>query len=284
MSIQIITDSTCDLSATLIQELGLEIVPLKVCFGEKEYTEGVDITTEQFYTKQAASAALPTTSQPSPQAFENVFRPILERGDEAVVITLSSAISGTFQSASIAKRTLKSEHIHLIDSRSATIGLGDLVLKANAMSHGGESAKEIVKTIENYASRLRILALIDTLKYLHKGGRLSTVSSILGGMLSIKPLVGLVDGKVELIGRARGTKGACDWVGKRYAADKVDLSLGTVFGYTGTSDRMNEMIAVCQRYGVQDYYIESIGSVIGTHAGPGCAGIGYYVADSKKKA
>jgi len=284
MSIQIITDSTCDLSATQIKESDLGIVPLKVRFGEKEYTEGVDITMEQFYTKLAASTELPTTSQPSPRAFEKVLRPVIERGDEAIVITLSSAISGTFQSASIAKRTLKSEHIHLIDSRSATIGLGDLVLKAKALCSQGGSAKEVVKTIENYASRLRILALIDTLKYLHKGGRLSTMSSILGGMLSIKPLIALADGKVELIGRARGTKGACEWVGKRYAADKVDHSLGSVFGYTGTSDRMNEMISICQRYGVQEYHIEGIGSVIGTHAGPGCAGFAYYVSDSKKKA
>lgn len=279
MAIQIISDSTCDLTEEQRNELGIAIVPLKVRFGDREYTECVDITLDEFYKKLATSPQLPTTSQPSPEDFERVIRPCLDKGDEVVVLTLSAAISGTYQSASIAQKNLRSDKVHVIDTASATLGLGDLVKKAVALSGAGVTAKQIVETITDYASRLRIVAVIDTLKYLHKGGRLSALSTVLGGMLNIKPIVSLVDGKVELIGRARGLNAAYEWVFNKFMDSNVDLSLGCLFGFSQNPDYMNQLIALFkERVSLPDYYIGEIGTVIGTHAGPNVAAFCYYEA------
>lgn len=279
MAIRIVTDSTCDLTAEHVKELGIDIVPLKVRFEDREYTEGVDITIKDFYKMLAESSTLPSTSQPSPEDFERIIRPHLENGDDVVAITLSEALSGTYQSASIAKKNLRSNRIHVIDSKSATLGLGDLVTKAVALVKKGAAAAHIAETITDYAARLHIIAVIDTLKYLHKGGRLSSLSTALGGVLGIKPIVGVVDGKVEMLGRARGTNGAFEWVCKKYADYKVDKSLGAFFGYSETPERMHALIATCkEKLSLPEYTFGSIGSVIGTHAGPGVAAIGFYEA------
>ena len=279
MAIRIVSDSTCDLTAEQIKELGINVVPLKVRFGDREYTEGVDITIKDFYGMLSESSDLPTTSQPAPEDFERVIRPHLEKGDDVVVITLSEGISGTYQSANIAKKNLRSNRIHIVDSKSATLGLGDLVIKAVALMKKGAAAVHIAETISDYANRLRIIAVIDTLKYLHKGGRLSSLSTVLGGMLGIKPIVGIVDGKVEMLGRARGTNSAFEWVCKKYTDYKVDNSLGAFFGYSETPERMHKLIAMCrEKLALPEFFSGSIGSVIGTHAGPGTAAIGFYEA------
>lgn len=276
--LKIVTDSTCDMTTEQATDLGIEMVPLRVQFGQQTYLDKIDLTTEQFYEKLTTSEELPTTSQVSPTAFETVFAPYLAAEDEVLGIFLSSELSGTFESAQIAKQNLNSDHIFLVDSKSATLGIMQLVQQAVVMRDAGLSVQEIVVKLELLVPKLRIFAVVDTLKYLHKGGRLSSAGLLVGNVLGITPIVAVKDGKVASIGKARGRKSAYKFIAKQIAQNPIDVSFPAVLAHAEAKEDLASFESFLNNTLPEKpaYAYGEIGSVIGTHTGPGVIGIAYF--------
>lgn len=274
MAVKIITDSTSDLPAYLVKELNIRVVPLKVLFGEEVYRDGIDLTNEEFFAKMARHKQLPTTSQVNPGEFLEVFKEYLDKGDEVVGIFISSKLSGTHDSAVVARDSLNKEKIHVIDSLSATFGLALLVIEAGRMAQQGRSAREIVDRIESLKRKISFYGIIDQLENLKKGGRLSSTGAFAGSLLGIKPIITLKDGAVSLIGKARGLKKAYAWV-LEDSKDKVDYNDKTVcFAHAASPDDMAEFKKIfLQQYKPREIIELEIGAVIGTHTGAGCIGL-----------
>lgn len=278
--IRIVTDSTSDLSPARREALGVDVIPLSVHFGEEVFRDGVDITNAEFYDRLSKAETLPTTSQINPEVFADLFRKYLDQGDEIVGIFISGAMSGTCQSALIARDMVDGEdRIHVVDSRTVTFALGLLVEVAASLRDQGLSAGELAARLEELAGRLRLLAVVDTLKYLKMGGRISTASAVVGALLNISPIITIENGLVEGIGKARGRKAAFQWIAKRMEKEAPDLSLPVAFGHSNAPEAMAE----CQPFfadmiGDATVYASDIGSVVGTHAGPGATGIVYFRA------
>ena len=207
--IRIVTDSTSDLSRERREELNIESLPLSVHFGEETFRDGVDITNREFYERLAQVETLPTTAQVNPEEFAALFRKYLDQGDEVVGIFISGAMSGTCQSAAIARDMVDGEaHIFIVDSHTVTFALGLLVETAVLLRDQGLSAREIAARIEELSGRTRLLAVVDTLKYLKMGGRIRAATAVVGGLLGISPIITIENGLVESIGKARGRKAA----------------------------------------------------------------------------
>jgi len=276
VAIQIITDSTSDLSLTQQTELGVEVIPLSVRFGDKEYLDGVTLSKEQFFKMLAECSTLPTTSQVSPGKFTDVFRNHINKGDEIIGIFISSKLSGTYQSAVIAKEVLDSESIYLVDSKTATFGLALLVYEAVKMRSEGHSASEICSAIGQLSTRLKFYAAIDTLKYFKMGGRLSSSSAFLGTMLHIKPIITITDGLIVSFDKKKGLKQAIERIAQQIAEEKPDDGYPMAFGDTDAPS-LTQLLkdAVSAVVDVPSSETVTIGSVVGTHAGPGCTGVAY---------
>lgn len=278
--VQIVTDSTCDLSRERQEALGVEVVPLSVHFGEESFLDGVDLTNEEFYRRLRASETLPTTAQVNPEEFARRFQAHVDRGGEVVGLFIASELSGTCQSAMIARDMVDEDHIFVVDSKTVTFGLGLLVEMAARLRDRGLSAREIAEELEKLKERLRFYAVVETLKYLKMGGRISGAAAVVGGMLGITPILDIRDGVVQAAGKSRGRKGAYQWMEKRIAAEPVDTSLPVSFGHADAPQVMAECEAYFQALIPGMEALESsIGSVVGTHAGPGCAGIAYFVKE-----
>lgn len=275
LSIAIITDSTSDMDQELASALNVEVAPLKIHFGGEVYTQGVDLTTAEFYHKLAACRELPKTSQITPQTFTEAFEKHLSRGDDVLGIFISSELSGTYQSALIARETLNSDRIHLVDSRTVTFGLCALVKEAVRMRDEGLDVKKIHSEVESLKERLVLYAVIDCLKYLKMGGRLSAASATVANVLNLKPIVCVdKDGQVNAIGKARGQDNAYRWILDRLAEKPLDLSRTVMFGNSNCPDKMAEFIEyTTSRTNIEEYTSTDIGAVVGVHAGPGCVGI-----------
>lgn len=275
--IRIFSDSTCDLSPARQRALGVEVAPLAVHFGEETYRDGVDLTNPQFYAKLRAARELPHTSQVNPEEFMDLFRPYVDQGDEIVGIFLSSKLSGTCQSAAIAGELLGGGRVHVVDSTTVTFGLGLLVEMAARLRDRGKTAAEIEEDVEALAKRLRFYAVVDTLKYLKMGGRISAATAMVGGVLGVTPILNIRDGVVEAAGKSRGRKGGYQWMAKKMEAEPVDASLPVSFGHSDSPERMAECEAFFRELVPHMEILESdIGSVVGTHAGPGAVGIAYF--------
>lgn len=276
MSIRIITDSTSDISGAQAAEWGLQIAPLKVRFGAEEFIDGVTLTPGEFYQKLAESEELPQTAQVNPDEFSRIFEEARRAGDEVFGIFLSSDLSGTYQSALLARELCGGEGIYLTDSRTVTFGLGLLVREALRMRDRGAGAREIWEEMEQLKGRVRLYAAVDTLKYLRMGGRLSGTAAVLGGLLNIKPLISVQDGKVEAVHKVRGLNPALDWIIGRLEKEQVDTERILLFGHTNAPALCEQFTQrTLERVAIADYDSTSIGSVVGTHAGPGCTGIAF---------
>lgn len=275
--IKIITDSTADIDLEYAKELNIDIIPLKVIIDGKEYKDRVDLQPDQFYKLLAESSVLPTTSQPSPQEFLNFYEEAQKNGDSVIVMTLPSTISGTYQSANIAKDLAEYDDIYVIDSFNTTQALRLLVLKAIALREQGEDVKEIVQALEDYKHRIRIIAFVDTLEYLYKGGRLSKTAATAGTLLKFKPIIGLKEGKLEMFAKARGTqKATAKIIDLIHEDGEIDLNEPICIGYTGNDDGLNKFEETLrQEFGFGDVLHGCVGPVIGTHAGPGARLIAY---------
>ena len=270
--IKIITDSSSDFPEEYKEKYDVEIVPLNVIFDGVSYIDGVEITKEDFYKKLEKSKELPSTSQVNPVAFEEVFRKYIDNGDSIVGIFLSSKLSGTYQSAVIAAETVGGD-IHIVDSQSATLGISILIMEAVKMREEGKSAKEIAEKINVLAEKTRIIALVSTLKYLKKGGRISGAAAAMGGILNICPIVELKNGEITPVGKIRGSKGFSNFVEEYLQKNPLDANYCMAFGHTRCEDKMNEVIDIFGRE--KKYIMGEIGAIVGTHAGPGAVGIVY---------
>ena len=277
MKTRIIVDSTSDLLPHIKEQV--HVVPLTVHFGPEEYVDGVTIDHKAFYEKLVETDVHPSTSQASPAAFEAEYEKAREAGEAAVVITLTSKLSGTHQSAVIAAEEF--ENVHIVDSGTVAIGGGILVEYALRLLREGFEAREIAEKLEEAKSRIVVVALVDTLEYLKKGGRVSKAVAFAGGVLNIKPVLSLTGGDINLIGKARGSKmGNNLLVQEIEKAGGVDFSMPLLLGYTGLSDAMLLKYIEDSRYlwegGVEQVRYTSIGSVIGTHAGPGAVAVAFF--------
>ena len=277
MKTRIIIDSTADLSAELKSKLS--IVPLTVHFGDEEYLDGVTIDHKTFYEKLIESDRLPTTSQATPDLFMKEFEKVKKAGDSAVVITISSKLSGTYQSAVIAAEDF--DNIYIVDSGSAAIGSGILAERALQLAESGMEAREIAETLNKEKEKIVIIALLDTLEYLKKGGRISKTVAFAGAVLNIKPVISVEDGEIAVLGKARGSK-----MGNNLLVQEIEKSGGVDFekpvmlGYSGLSDALLlkyiEDSKLLWEKGLKDIRYTAIGSVIGTHAGPGAIAAAFF--------
>lgn len=277
--VKIITDSTADFTAAEAAELGIDIVHLRTRFGDEEYIDGVDITPHQFYEKLVESDVLPTTSQPSPAEFEAAFASALEEAGEVVAITISSALSGTYQSAVIAAEAF-GDRVRVVDSLSASIGEQVIVRRAAQLAAEGLSAAELAGRIEAERGDVCVLALLDTLEYLKRGGRISAAAAFAGGVLAIKPVITLRDGAVVMAGKARGSKNGGNLLNQFAEKRGIDFSRPYLLGYTGLSDALLMKYAADSgelwRSYTEELPVTAIGSVIGTHGGPGAIAVAFF--------
>ena len=277
MSVKIIVDSTVDMEENVKSQV--QIVPLTVCFGEEEYIDGVTIDHKLFYEKLVESDVLPTTSQATPAAFDAVFAKIAEAGDSAVVLTISSHLSGTYQSATIAAEEYP--QIHVVDSRSTTIGAGVLAELALELAQSGMPAADIAHRLIEERERVCVVAMLDTLEYLKKGGRISKTAAFAGAILSIKPVISLDHGEIKILGKARGSKqGNNLLVQEIEKAGGVDFTKPLLLGYTGLSNvllnKYMEDSADLWQSGIDSLPYVTVGSVVGTHAGPGAIAVAFF--------
>ncbi|MBO5928795.1 MAG: DegV family protein [Clostridia bacterium] len=277
MKTRIIVDSTADFVPEIKKRV--HVIPLMVRFGDEEYIDGVTIDSKTFYEKLVEGDVLPTTSQGTPDMFINAFEEAKEAGDEAVVITLASKFSGTYQSACIAAADY--ENIYVVDSASAAMGSGILVELAVKLLDEGKSAKEIATILEEEKKKIVIVALVDTLEYLQKGGRISKAVAFAGGVLNIKPVLSVTDGVITMLGKARGSKmGNNLLVQEIEKAGGIDFSKPVLLGYSGLSDTLLLKYIEDSKHlwekGLQNLQYTTIGSVIGTHAGPGAVAVAFF--------
>ena len=277
MSVRIIVDSTTDVRESYRAKM--QFVPLTVRFGETEYYDGVDLDKREFYEKLVESDVLPTTSQATPAMFDTVFRETAAAGDSAVVITLSSKLSGTYQSAVLAADGY--ENIYIVDSQSVSIGAGVLAELGVRLNEQGRSAAEIAETLMRAREDVCVIALLDTLEYLKKGGRISKTVAFAGGMLNIKPVVTIQDGAVVMIGKARGSRNGNNLlVEKINQAGGVDFDRPVLLGYTGLSSALMEKYVEDSK-ALWESHVDQLDScllcsVIGTHAGPGAVAVAFF--------
>jgi len=277
MRVKIITDSTSDISQAEARELNITVVPLRTIFGQHEYLDGVTLSPEEFYEKLPKSKELPTTSQPSPYDFEQAFTQPLSEGDDIIVLCLPETISGTYQSANIAKNNVGGR-IWVIDSGTTTLGLKILVKFALGLRDAGKSAEEIVSAIEEEKKSICLYAAIDTLDYFVKGGRLSKTSAFAGALLRLKPIVSFIQGSLKVAGKCHGLKKAYAEL-LRLVEDSggIDFSKPYSIGYAGDRSRLDQFELLCkQTYSGHEPIIGCIGCVIGTHAGPGAVAIAFF--------
>ncbi|MBQ6999401.1 MAG: DegV family protein [Clostridia bacterium] len=270
MKTKIIVDSTADLMSEYKSRVS--VVPLTVHFGDQEYIDGITIDHNTFYEKLVEDDVLPTTSQATPDAFMKEFDKVKEAGESAVVITVSSKLSGTYQSAMIA--AAEYENIHIVDSGTVAMGGGILVELALRFLDEGLDAKTIAEKLEEEKKKIVIVALVDTLEYLKKGGRVSKAVAFAGGVLNIKPVLSVIDGEINMLGKARGSKmGNNLLVQEIEKAGGVDFSKPVLLGYSGLSDALLLKYIEDSKHiwdkGLDSVRYTTIGSVIGTHAGPG---------------
>ena len=277
MSVRIIVDSSTDVGEQYRSRI--EVVPLTLHFGDQEYFDGVTIDKQEFYRKLVESDVLPTTSQATPAMFDSVFREVAAAGDSAVVICLSSKLSGTYQSACIAAEDY--ENIYVVDSLSVAIGTGVLAEYAVSCDEEGMPASLIARLVTQRREDICVIALLDTLEYLKKGGRISKTVAFAGGVLNIKPVVTVTEGEVALIGKARGSRNGNNLlVEKIRQAGGVDFTLPVLLGYTGLSSALLDKYVEDSRELWKDALEEIprslLCSVIGTHVGPGAVAAAFF--------
>ncbi len=280
MAIKFIIDSASDMLPEEAQKLGMIHVPLTVRFGEDEYLDGISISHREFYEKLIESDTLPKTSQITPVTFAEVYEEVVSQGDTAIVITLSSKLSGTYQSAMIAAADYEGK-VFVIDSENVALGERIVIMRGLELAKEGLSAAEIAAKLDEEKKKVRLIALLDTLEYLKKGGRISSTVAFVGGVLSIKPVIEVIDGEVKQVGKARGSK-----QGNNLLREMVKECGGINFdkpyylAYSGLSDDL------LQKY-VQDSAelwegktdklpISTVGATIGTYAGPGAIAVTFF--------
>lgn len=278
MKIRIITDSAADLSQPCRPEV--TVLPMTLAFGEEQFLDGVDLTHRQFYEKLIEGDVLPTTSQINPAQFEEAFRQSVEAGEDVVAVLLSARLSGTCQSARIAAEAFPGR-VFVVDSENAAIGEQVLVRRALALLDQGLDAAAIAGRLERERGDIRLVALLDTLEYLKRGGRISPSVALVGGLLSVKPVIAVEHGEVVMLGKARGSKNGNNLLAQEIRkTGGVDFGRPYLLGYTGLEDSLLQKYIADSAALWEDHTaalpISTIGGTIGTHVGPGAVAVAFF--------
>ena len=273
MTVRIVTDSSCDLPQAMADALGIRIVPLSVRFGDTEYIDRTTITATEFWSKCAASATLPETAAPSPGSFEETYRSLAAEGATAiVVVTLSSDLSATMQSAELAARAVAPGiDVRIVDSRNASMGLGLTVLACAELAKTGASVDEVVARAQSVIPRIRLFAALDTLDNLKKGGRIGGAKAMLATVMSIKPLISIKNGLVEEAGKQRTRSKALAHLVDILRNQELPIEQLSILN-AQCSD-IDAFVAMVKEVYTGEIIVGDIGAVIGTHAGQGTIGI-----------
>jgi fatty acid kinase fatty acid binding subunit len=276
VSIRVVTDSSCDLPQSLVDALRIEIVPLTIRFGEEELVDREELSTDEFWHRLESSKALPETAAPSAGAFEARFRDLAARGATGIVcINLSSHLSATMQAAQVAAAAVSADiPVQVIDSQSASMGLGNLCLTAARRAADGDSLESIVTEVVDRRDRTKLVATLDTLEFLKRGGRVGNARALLGTVLSIKPVVELRGGIVEEAGKVRTRSKALKLIAAEAAEGKIE-HLAVLHGNAPDLDELLELLEPV--FPRDDIITGVVGPVIGTHAGPRVIGVTFQV-------
>lgn len=277
MKIRIITDSASDLLSPHRPEI--TVLPMTITFGEEQFRDGVDLTHRQFYEKLIEGEDLPTTSQIAPAQFEEAFRAAVEAGETVVAVVLSAKLSGTYQSACIAAEEFPGK-VFVVDSANATIGERILVERGLELMDQGLEAAAIAAKLEEEKGDIRLVALLDTLEYLKRGGRVSASVALVGGLLAIKPVVAVQEGEVVVLGKARGSKNGNNLLIQEIQKTGVDFSRPYKLGYAGLNDSLLQKY-IADSAALWEGHTDSlptgtVGGTIGTHVGPGAIAVAFF--------
>lgn len=280
MAIRIIADSGCDITQEEAQKLGIEVLPIKTTFGDDEFLDGINMSHDEFFEKLIESDIFPKTSQIPPFDFEQKYEEVKQAGDQAIVVTISSKLSGCYQSSVIAAEDYEGI-VYPFDSCNVTIGERVLIEYACELRDKGCSLEEILEAMEEKKTKIKLIALLDTLEYLKKGGRISAAAAMAGSLLSIKPVIAIVDGEVAVLGKARGSKAGNNMLREMIDKEgKIDFSMPVALAYSGLSTDLL-MKYKKDHHDLYDQQVEdirgfSIGCAIGTHIGPGAIAIAFF--------
>ncbi len=279
MATKIIIDSASDITKEEADKMGVILLPMQIRFEDEEYLDGYNITKLQFFEKLIENSTLPKTSQINPETFKEEFEKVVVSGDEAVVITISSKLSGTYSSAVKASAEYK-DKIFVVDSLNASLGEHILFDYAYKLLKENKSAKEIAVALNSAKKRLNLLAMLDTLKYLRKGGRISALVAFAGELMSIKPVISVVNGEVKLVGKAMGSKKAGNLLNKLVTNKGIDFDMPYCVAWSGLSSDLLEKYIKDSAPLWQDHTDNipryAIGSTIGTHVGPNAIGVAFF--------
>lgn len=278
MAIRIITDSASDILSN--EHPNITVLPMTITFGQEQYLDGVSISHHGFYEKLTSTDALPTTSQISPYEFEEALKNVQQAGDTAVVITMSSKLSGTYQSAVIAAQSFP-DTAFVVDSENVCVGQRILVEYAQRLIEAGQGAAQIAAALDHVKHHIRVVALLDTLEFLRRGGRISKTTGFVGGILSIKPVVAVEHGEVAFLGKARGSKNGSNLLTQQIVqANGIDFSMPYAVGYTGLDSSLLEAYIQDSKSIWQEHtpslQWRTIGATIGTHVGPGAIAVAFF--------
>ena len=280
MSVKILIDSASDITKEEARKLGIEMIPMEILFGEDTYLDGINLLPQEFYEKLIESDVLPKTSQVTPYRFEEAYSKLINEGYEVVVITISSKLSNTYNSAVLASNQYQGK-VFVVDSLNAAVGERILCEYALRLIDKGLDASAIKKELDNIKTKINIIAVVDTLEYLKKGGRVSKATAFAGELFSIKPVLSVIDGEVKMIGKARGSKKANNLLNE-LVTKKGGIDFSLPFGalYSGLSDVYVKKYIKDSAYlweketDIVPCYI--LGSTIGTHVGPGAIGVAFF--------
>ena len=276
MAVKFIVDSASDILPQECEQLGIaQVLPLKVLFGTKEYTDGDTLSHEDFYKKLISSDMHPTTSQVPPADFEDAYEKATANGDTAVVITLSGKLSGTYQSAVIAAEDYEGK-VFVVDSENAALGQRCLVMRGLQLRQQGLNAAEIAAQLDAEKKDIRLFGLLDTLEYLKKGGRISATVALAGGLLNIKPVITVEDGVVSMVGKARGPKAGAKMLRELMENNAMDPERFGCFAYTGLDNATALAFAADCGADYAAFPVVSVGCTIGVHVGPGVTAVAYF--------
>jgi DegV family protein with EDD domain len=280
MAVKIVVDSASDITTEEGKKLGIEVVPIEIRFKEEEFLDGENLSHKVFYEKLIESDELPKTSQINPFRFEEIFDKITQKGDDVVCITLSSKLSGTYSNA---KKIIDKYdgRVYVVDSLNACAGERILCQYAIKLASLGKSAKDIYDELERVKSKINVIAVVDTLKYLKKGGRISPLVAFAGEMFSIKPVIGVVKGEVKLLGKAMGSKKSNNMLNTMVAEKGgIDFDMPFAVIYSGLDKSMLNKYVEDSAHLWKDYTEKvpeyMIGCTIGTHVGPGAVGVAFF--------
>ncbi len=278
MGIRIVIDSTSDVTDEIIEKYNIKMVPLTVNFENESFLDKIELSSKEFFEKLEVAEKLPTTTLVSPGAFVEAFSEILEEGDQVLGLFIASELSGTYDSACMAKNMIgREEDIHIIDTRNACLGAFALILEAIELVEQNKTIYDIVEELERTKEKVVAVAAVDTLKYLEKGGRLSKGQAVVGSLLNIKPIIEIKDGKILVIEKIRGKNKTIKWFDEWIEKNNYDLSDKTVLLFHGRSYEQLQLLRkeIEKKYKIKNIIEQEVGAVIGTHSGPGVLGIGF---------